>query len=502
MRNWFWTLILLVVAVALALVLREHGGNVLIIAQPWRIELSLSLAVVLLVAAFIVLHWLLRCIRWLGGGPERFRAWRGRRAQARDVELLESGWINVLEGRYAQAEKDLSNLLSHTRSADRKVLAGLSAARALHLLGEYKRRDQVLLLAREGAGQDSRLRQAVDTVTAEMYLDQNRPAEALALLEPLQDASSRYFHSTRLLLRTHRQLGNDEQVYALTRVLLRRSAIDQAQARAFIRDSVVRRFDRCDDEVALKTLWADLGADERLEPAIALAAARAQVRLGHGIESARILEAALGHALDDSLLRAYAQCEPEQAAHRLARAELWLKANPDHPGLLTALGQLCLGAQLWGQAEHYLERSLALRSDTHTYALLGMLDDALGRSDLALAHWRKASLEADVVVPSAGRLLPAADTRGDPKIADAQDPLAASVPESRIPEAASAAYVDDLEQAGPPRSAIGAAVAPTEAGSTAGTAAQGDDYFDTAPIIPGVDISQTSDGGSRSLRKR
>ncbi len=501
MRSWFWTLILLVAAVALALVLREHGGNVLIVAHPWRIELSLSLAVVLLLAGFVALHWLLRCAGWLGAGPERFRAWRGRRAQTRDVELLESGWINVLEGRYAQAEKDLSNLLSRTRSADRKVLAGLSAARALHLLGEYKRRDQVLRLAQEGAGQDNRLRQAVDTVTAEMYLDQGRAAEALALLEPLQDASSRYFHSTRLLLRAHRQLGHDEQVYALTRVLLRRSAIDPTQAHTFIRGAVARRFAQCDDEAAIKTLWADLTADERLDPAIALAAAQAQARFGHAVESARILEAALGRALDDGLLRAYAQCEPDQAAHRLARAEIWLKSNPDHPGLLAALGQLCLGAQLWGQGEHYLERSLALRSDTHVHALLATLDDALGRPDLALEHWRKASQEAGVAVPAVGRLLPAADTRGDPRFDEArQDPLAPQAPESRIPEAASGVYVDDGEPSGTPQPVAGPPE-PGTASTPAAKASHGDDYFDTAPI-PGVDMSQTSDGGSRSLHKR
>ncbi len=501
MRTWFWTLILLAAAVALALVLREHGGNVLIIAQPWRIELSLSLAVVLLLAGFVALHWLLDCIGWLSDSPGRFRAWRGRRSQTRDIELLESGWINVLEGRYAQAEKDLSNLLSRTRSADRKVLAGLSAARALHLLGEYKRRDQVLRLAQEGAGQDTRLRQAVDTVTAEMYLDQNRAAEALALLEPLQDASSRYFHSTRLLLRAHRQLGHDERVYALTRILLRRSAIDPAQGRDFIRDAVVKRFRR-DDEAAVKALWADLNADERLDPAIALAAAEAQARFGHAVESARILEAALGHTLDDALLRAYARCEPEQAAHRLARAELWLKSNPEHPGLLAALGQLCLGAQLWGQGEHYLERSLALRSDPHVHALLGTLDDALGRPELALEHWRKASLEAGVAMPAVGRLLPAADTRGDPRI-DAAPQDAPAAGEARMPEAASAVYFDEGEQAGTPQPVSGAPGqgSPAESAAGADDAPRGDDYFDTAPI-PGVDMSQTSDGGSRGRRER
>ncbi|MGA0585307.1 MAG: heme biosynthesis HemY N-terminal domain-containing protein, partial [Castellaniella sp.] len=69
MRSWIWTLILFAAAVALALVLRDHGGNVLIVAQPWRIELSLSLAVVLALAAFLALHWLLRAVNWLGTSP-------------------------------------------------------------------------------------------------------------------------------------------------------------------------------------------------------------------------------------------------------------------------------------------------------------------------------------------------------------------------------------------------------------------------------------------------
>lgn len=478
MRSWLWFVALLAAAVAAALILHDHAGNVIIIAQPWRIELSLSLAVVVLVVGFMVLHGLLRTLYWLGSSPGRLRAWRGRRAQRRDTELLESGWINVLEGRYVQAGRDLSTLLSHTRSADRKVLAGLSAGRALHMLGEYARRDQLLQLARTGAGQDSRLRQAVDTVTAEMFLDQNRGTEALALLEPWQDASSRFLHGTRLLLRAHRQLGHADQVYRLTRVLLRRSAIDDRQAHQFICESTAQRLATV-EEAGWKGLWGDLTTEERIDPGVALAAAEARERLGHPDEAARILEAALGRSLDDRLLRAYSRCEPEQAADRLAHAESWLKAAPDNPGLLAALGQICLVARLWGQGEHYLNRSLALRDDVHIHALLGTLDDALGRPAEALEHWRKACSAADVVVPDVNRLLPPADVRADP----------------RPGVGATAADTVDLPASG--QAAAGArprTAAPGRPG-TRTTQLQGapadDEYFDTAPI-PGVDLSQTA----------
>ncbi|MFA7670052.1 MAG: heme biosynthesis HemY N-terminal domain-containing protein, partial [Burkholderiaceae bacterium] len=95
MRTWFWTIVVFAAAVALALVLREHSGNVVIVAQPWRIELSLTLAVLLLVAVFAILHFVLRLFSWVGERPERWRSWRSRRSVRRDQESLESGWINV-----------------------------------------------------------------------------------------------------------------------------------------------------------------------------------------------------------------------------------------------------------------------------------------------------------------------------------------------------------------------------------------------------------------------
>src|SRR5690606_40820605 len=140
MRTWFWTIAVFVAAVALALVLRDHSGNVVIVAQPWRIELSLTLAVLLLAGLFVLFHFILRVFAWVGERPERFRSWRMRRSVRRDQEALESGWINVLEGRYGNADKDFTRVLTRTRSDKRKVLAGLASAHANHYLGEYTQR--------------------------------------------------------------------------------------------------------------------------------------------------------------------------------------------------------------------------------------------------------------------------------------------------------------------------------------------------------------------------
>ncbi|WP_415817808.1 heme biosynthesis HemY N-terminal domain-containing protein, partial [Bordetella tumbae] len=127
MRTWFWTLLLLIVAVALAVVLRSHTGNVIFLVSPWRIELSLTLFVLLVVGIFVALYVGLRLLAWLLAIPDRMRVWRGQRAQARDHVLLERGWTELLEGRFSHAEKNLTKLLGQTRVESRRVLAALSA---------------------------------------------------------------------------------------------------------------------------------------------------------------------------------------------------------------------------------------------------------------------------------------------------------------------------------------------------------------------------------------
>jgi len=506
MRAWFWTLLVFVGAVALALLLREHGGNVLIIAQPWRIELSITLAVLLILASFIILYMILRVFAWVGGSPERLRSWRSRRSQRREQDLLESGWINVLEGRYADAEKDLSKLLGRSKSSSRKVLAGLAAARAAHHLGEFGRRDQALKLAQDSAGDNPRLREAAATVAAELYLDQNRPQDALVLLQPLQDASSRYLHATRLLLRAHRQLRNYDRVYELTRLLSRRGVIEKTEAMQLIEMSAAARLHAGGAE-GYKAIWADLKSDERTLPEIALAAAAIQQQQGNVEEASKILEAAINVRLEPRLLSAYSQCPPEYVARRLSKAEEWLKSNPEDSALLAALGNLCLTGELWGQGEFYLLRSMKIRSDMRIHALLGNLYDRLGRKGDAMKHWRLASGVAGLLpVLPINRSLPAADTRSDPTLIDVEHfPQAQELHQVEAPLAASAADFDGEDfaqeanaQPQKPPAAPGPDAEPASNAAPGPQAGEIDEYFDSAPI-PGVDLTQTSDrprGGS------
>jgi len=95
MRAWFRTLLLLAAAVALALALRDHGGNVILAIPPWRIQFSTTLGALLLIALFIALHWLLRTWYWLGTVPTRLRHWRGPSLLHHNVCLYAKGNLYV-----------------------------------------------------------------------------------------------------------------------------------------------------------------------------------------------------------------------------------------------------------------------------------------------------------------------------------------------------------------------------------------------------------------------
>lgn len=492
MRTWFWTILLAIVAVALAVVLRSHAGNVLVLVWPYRIELSLTLAVLLALGGFIAIYVVLRLLAWLVAIPERVRSWRGNRAQARDHELMERGWTSLLEGRYVQAEKDLTKLLNQTRVKKRRVLAALSAARAAHGLGEFARRDLMLERATEHAGSEPGLNEATATVTADLLLDQGRAQDALNVLAPIQDGGARHLHTLQLLLRAERSLGRHDRVFGLARSLFRRNALTRAEAEQLIETSGAALLRAAAlDEAGWRAFWKDLKGDERSLPGIALAGAHAFESAGESDEAARILEAAIARRFSPQLIAAYARCDGSQVPRRLEKAEGWLQQHPRDSELLEALGMLCLNGQLWGPAERYLQRSLKERPHSTTHALLGSLYDRLDRPADAVRQWRLATA-AGIALPvlASDTFLPAADTRADPRGLDSEGafsdsgdsmadserlaPMSAVVPEP-VTSAASD-FVLDPDARDANRVPPDADLVPIAGGSDA------EDYFDSAPF--------------------
>ena len=477
MRTWFWTLLLTTLAVACAVKLQSFGGNVLVLIGHTRIQVSLAFAVIVVLLMFALLYVSLRVMFWMTEIPSLIRDWHFKRVVRRDHELLELGWTELLEGRYAKAEKDLTKLINRSRSSSQQVLAALSAARAAHAMSEFERRDQLLEQAEKKAMGDAPLKDAVAAAAADLLLDQGFAQQALDRLAPLQAKAARHVHTMRLLLRAYRQLNQHDQVFALARSLHRRSALSDVEATQLIESSAAAQIRATTDNGQWREIWKDLSQREKTLTEIALAAAGAFESMGEMDDASKVLEQAILVDFDARLLAAYARAEPSQTARRLQKAEQWLNTRSRDAELLAALGMLCLTGQIWGQAERYLQASLTIRDDARVHAMLASLYDRLGRTNDAANEWRRAtSVTSSLPTILQDSVLPAADTRDDPGIFNAEGWTELS-DFYTAPRAGAGAGKDEGELAEPTSSTLDG-----ESAARQPSHEQYEDYFDSAPV--------------------
>src|SRR5574340_611948 len=104
MKYLLWILLLFAAAVALVTA-SHHPAYVLLVYPPYRIELSLTLFIVLLMLAFIFGYGLLRLMFAVVQLPAYVRRFRLERAQGKARELLDDALGAFFEGHYAAAEK-------------------------------------------------------------------------------------------------------------------------------------------------------------------------------------------------------------------------------------------------------------------------------------------------------------------------------------------------------------------------------------------------------------
>jgi HemY protein len=396
LRGLLWLALLFALAVVLATVGHFDAGQVLIVYPPYRVDVSLNLVVVGVIALFIVLYALIRIGRNVWTMPQRVAAYRVRAKQAKAHAALREAIGNLYAGRFSRAEKAAREALSLDAN---KGAAGLIAAVAAHRMREYVRRDEWLAAIESPDWQDARL-----MASADMRADGRDPDGALLALTEMQAQGTRRIHAQQIALRAQQQLKNWAEVLKLVKTLEKREALHPAVAvrlRQQAAENLLR--DRRHDPDALLALWNSLSPAERQSPRLADLAAELLIALDRRPEARKIVEEALAHNWDARLLRRYPETAQEgDALPLIQRAEAWRKERPEDADLLFALGRLCLHQQLWGKAQSFLESALRLADDNdaliiRTHRSLARLFEELGDAARASEHYRASALAMKIV---------------------------------------------------------------------------------------------------------
>jgi HemY protein len=388
MRVLLWLLTLAALAVGLSLAARYNDGYVLLVLPPWRVELSLNLLLILLVAAFILAYLSLRGVVTVLRLPGAVRQFRARRARDQADGALRDAMRLLQEGRYGHALKSAEKAFDAGHAPG---LASLLALRAAHATHDPQRFELWRQRARDHEGPGGRTARLM--TEARLALESRDFDEAHELIEQLAEREGRHIAALRLALGIEQGRGNWQEVLRLARQLEKHKALTPDQAaplrlRAHRGNLAALR----QDAPQLLQYWQKSVGSDRSDPRLAAEAARALAEAGDCIEAARLVEDCLDEQWDSGLVAIYGECEGGDVLARIAHGEKWLARHPRDAQLLLALGRLCRQQQLWGKAQSYLEASLAIEPTRACHVELAQLLDRLERPAEADRHYRKAAV--------------------------------------------------------------------------------------------------------------
>ncbi len=350
MRGALWLAFLFAAAVLLALFASGNAGHITIYFPPYRLDTSLNLFIVVVLGILIVglLAW--RTFAAVLDLPKQAALYRRKQREARAIVLLSEAVEDIFAGRFSKALKaaeaaSVNQALSET--------AALLAARAAHRLNRFDLRDQWLSKIQSANKQQARL-----VAMADMQMDSNDPAGALATIEQLQKGGARQLFVQRIALKANQQLKRWEEVLRLSHSLSKREAIHPVLAQKTVQEAVAKLVqEKSTDHQALLAIWKNLPKADRKVSRVALVMAKGLLAVGQQDIARGFIEESLDEQWDESLIAIYPDCLPvgSTTLSLVQKIEAWMMKYPSEPALSLALAKVCLAQKLWGKAKSSLQ---------------------------------------------------------------------------------------------------------------------------------------------------
>jgi len=385
MKRLISALILIALAVALVSLLNKDNGYAIFGYGPWTVEGSLALFILLDIALFFALYFAIRAAASVWSIPERWKGWSKGRQRQRAHNSLTNGILDMAAGRWKSAEKKLTKYVD---SSDKPILNYLSAARAAQEQGLFPQRDSYLRLAHESMPSEEL---AVSLTQAELQLSNDQMEQALATLVRLHEIAPKHDHVLKLSKELYLRMEDWSALLKMLPDMAKSDAISKQELEGVevkVYLGLMQQADAGGDKDELNRIWKQAPKQLRKQADIVEIYARHLQVNGGDVEAEQLLEDALAKEWDERLVTIFGLIEGKDRARQLSRAESWLNQHQRSPGLLLALGHICLRSKLWGKARSYLEASIGATPSAEAYQELGLLLEQMGEKDLALDNYR------------------------------------------------------------------------------------------------------------------
>jgi len=373
----------------------QYPGFVLISVGATAIQFTLWTGVVAVLVLWILVRLLFSLLRALVLPGLHFSSnWKAKKQQ-KNSRLTYRGLLDLAEGRWASACKQLSKSAA---DSELTLINYLGAASAAAELGNEQEANRLLSLAEKA---DPRNEMAVSLTRVRLLVGKGDYAEALPILQGLHGRHPKHPYILSLLQKSYRHLQQWDQLEKLLADLRANKVLDGEGLRQLeisIRAEQLQDLaENLDPDVAknkqdLVDLWGRTAKNVRTAPQVIANHAALLGQMGEAGLAEKELRKAIKTSWDKGLLQAYGQLGGNLAAQQLKTAEAWLKEQPNNPDLLLALSHLCQRSELWGKARDYLEAALKLDQRAEIYAELAEVVGRLGEHDRSLQLYRQGLL--------------------------------------------------------------------------------------------------------------
>lgn len=387
MRRVTVLVLLLVASVAAALWFEQQGGFVMVRLGELTLQTSLFVAVVILVVGFALLWLSSGLLQRLWQTPGALRArWSEHKSHKAQRELID-GLIELAEGRFARAERQLE---STSAAAEQPVLHHLLAALAAQRQGNWQRRDDLLALADTAA---PRARVAIGLVQAQLQVEAEQWEQALATLGWLREKAPKNDRVVDLLATALQAVDDDAALRELLPVLRAQSSLSAERLAAIEHRALQQAFAALGPDAgsdALADIWKSLPKARQRDPALQALYARALIAADCPATAERELKRWLRSHWSSELVAVYGELETDPKERALEQLGKWLNERPEDPELLFAAGRQAMRCELWGQARDYLQAAAARDGRAQILRLLAELHEDLGETEKARHCYRRA----------------------------------------------------------------------------------------------------------------
>jgi HemY protein len=427
MRAALWLLALFAVAVALALFAGNNQSTITLFWPPYRVDLSLNLVLLVLLATFVAMHAALRALAALFEMPRQARRWRAQqRERATHVALLDS-LGHLLAGRFLRARKAALGALAREKTLEAggerlghavqlRALAHLVAAESSQALQDKASRDTHLQQALDQTvgritPATQEIREGTQLRAARWALDERDVKASLDWLDALPQGAQRRTVALRIKLKAARLARRTPVALETARLLAKHRAFSPAAAQSLVRGLIGEMIQSAHDLTQLQRVWDGLDGPERQMPDIAIQAAQRLMSLGANGALARnwllpVWELALARpdwVTDVQSVRLVRVLEGglvsgDTVADRdwLSRIEAAQQRYARDPNLQYLAGKACMNRQLWGKAHQLLNQASAGLKDpglrASAWCSLAELAEQRGDAAGAAQAWKQAAL--------------------------------------------------------------------------------------------------------------